>query len=102
MPSGCDIIQTVIGKSPGHQPASLEVHGHTAKIMASMDAIDVMKQQFIAAARKDFMPLVASGEIDSEDKVQKHFAGYAERAFRSPYQKITNGTGLKWPDCTET
>ncbi|MCZ4091725.1 hypothetical protein [Sinorhizobium psoraleae] len=33
-----DFIQTVvIGKTPGHQPASLQVHGSTANIMASME-----------------------------------------------------------------
>ena len=34
------LIQTVvIGKTPGHQPASLQVHGDIAHIMASMDVI---------------------------------------------------------------
>ena len=67
-----DLIQTVvIGKTPGHQPASLEVHGHIANIMASMDLIDVLQQQFIAAAQNELMARLASGEIDTEDKKQK-------------------------------
>lgn len=50
MPIVRDLIQTVvIGKTAGHQPASLQVHGDIANIMASMDVIDLMEQQFIAA-----------------------------------------------------
>ncbi|WP_173509327.1 hypothetical protein [Sinorhizobium psoraleae] len=38
MPIVRDFIQTVvIGKTPGHQPASLQVHGSIANIMASME-----------------------------------------------------------------
>jgi hypothetical protein len=32
----------VIGKTPGHQPASLQVHGSIANIMASMEVLDLM------------------------------------------------------------
>lgn len=40
MPIIRDLIQTVvIGKTPGHQPATLQVHGDIANIMASMDVI---------------------------------------------------------------
>jgi len=47
MPIVRDLIQTVvIGQTPGHQPASLQVHGSIANIMASMEAIDVLEQQF--------------------------------------------------------
>ncbi|PLK73166.1 hypothetical protein C0V73_04990 [Rhizobium sp. TH135] len=50
-----DLIQTVgIGNTPGHESASLEVHGDIASIMASMEVIDVM-QRFIAAAQNDMM-----------------------------------------------
>ncbi len=56
MPIVRDLIQTVvIGKTPCHQPASLQVHGDIAMIMASMDVIDVMRQQFLAAAGNDLM-----------------------------------------------
>jgi hypothetical protein len=67
MPIVRDLIQTVvIGKSPGHQPASLQVHGSIANIMASMEVLDLMEQQFIAAAQNDLMAKIASGEIDTE------------------------------------
>lgn len=72
-----DLIQTVgIGKTPGHEPASLEVHGDIASIMASMEVIDVM-QRFISAAPHDLMTRMASGEIDTEAKTQKLLAVYA-------------------------
>jgi accessory colonization factor AcfC len=62
MPIVRDLIQTVvIGKTPGHQPASLQVHGDIAHIMASMDVIDVLQQQFVAAAQNDLMARMASG-----------------------------------------
>lgn len=48
-----DLIQAVvIGKTPGHQPASLQVHGDIANIMASMEVLDLMEQQFLAVYRK--------------------------------------------------
>jgi hypothetical protein len=83
MPIVRDLIQTVvIGKTPGHQPTSLQVHGDIAHIMASMDVIDVLQQQFFTAAQNDLMTRMASGEIDTEDKKQKLLAGYAEELSR--------------------
>ena len=56
MPIVRDLIQkVVIGKTPGHQPASLQLHGSSANIMASMEVRDLVEQQFLAAARNDFM-----------------------------------------------
>ena len=52
MPIVRDLIQTVvIGKTLGHQPASLQVHGLIAAIFAQMDVMDLMEQQFVAAAQ---------------------------------------------------
>ena len=68
----------VIGKTPGHQPASLQVHGDIANIMASMEVLDLMEQQFIAAAGNDLMARIASGEIDTEQKQKKLLDAYAE------------------------
>jgi hypothetical protein len=69
MPIVRDLIQTVvIGKTPGHQPASLQVHGLIAAIFAQMDVMDLMEQQFVAAAQNDFVARIASGEIDTEQK----------------------------------
>jgi hypothetical protein len=62
MPIVRDLIQTVaIGNPPGHQPARLQVHGDIGHIMASMDVIDVLQQQFVAAAQNDLMARMASG-----------------------------------------
>ncbi len=83
MPIVRDLIQTVvIGKTPGHQPASLQVHGDIANIMASMDVIDIMQQQFVAAAQNDLMARIASGEIDTEHKKKKLLEAYAEELLR--------------------
>src|SRR3546814_10323227 len=79
MPIVRDLIQTVvIGKSPGHQPASLQVHGDIANIMASMDVMDLMQQQFVAAAQNDLLAGIASGEIDTAAERTKILEAYAE------------------------
>ena len=72
MPIVRDLIQTVvIDKTPGHQPATRHVHGDIANIMASMEVMDLMEQQFVAAAGNDLMARIASGEIDTEEKRKK-------------------------------
>ncbi|MBB3542200.1 MULTISPECIES: hypothetical protein [unclassified Rhizobium] len=62
---------TVIGKTPGHQPAGLQVHGSIANIMASMEVLDLMEQQFITAAQNDLMTRIASVELDTWQKRKK-------------------------------
>ncbi|WP_348627207.1 recombinase family protein [Rhizobium sp. TH135] len=83
MPIVRDLIQTVvIGKTPGHQPASLQVHGDIANIMASMDVIDVLQQQFFTAAQNDLMTRMTSGEIDTEAKKNKLIEAYMDEMSR--------------------
>lgn len=84
MPVVRDLIQTVvIGKTPGHQPASLQVHhSDIANIMASMDVIDVMQQQFVAAAQNDLMSRIVSGELDTAAKRRKLLGDFAEELER--------------------
>ncbi|MBU0557929.1 MAG: hypothetical protein KKF13_18390 [Alphaproteobacteria bacterium] len=47
-----------------------------------MDVLDVLQQQYFAAAQNDLMTRMASGEIDTEAKKQKLLAGYAEELSR--------------------
>ncbi|UHS64308.1 recombinase family protein [Agrobacterium vaccinii] len=83
MPIVRDLIQTVvIGKTPGHQRASLQVHGDIATIMASMEVLDLMEQQFLAAAGNDLMARIGSGEIDTEAKRKKLLDQYGEELER--------------------
>ena len=42
------IQKVVISKTPGHQPASLEVHGRTADIFAAMETVTILEKQFEA------------------------------------------------------
>jgi hypothetical protein len=35
-------------QTPGHQPASLEVHGRIASILAAMEAATILEKQFEA------------------------------------------------------
>ena len=46
--------------------------------MASMEVLDLMEQQFMAAASNDLMAQIASGEIDTEEKREQLLSRYAE------------------------
>jgi hypothetical protein len=74
-------MKEVIGKTPGHQPATLQVHGSIANIMASMEVLDLMGQQFLAAAQNDFMTRLASGELDTGAQEAKTPRGLRRGAF---------------------
>ncbi|NEJ31717.1 recombinase family protein [Rhizobium leguminosarum] len=90
MPIVRDLIQTVvIGKTPGHQPASLQVHGDIANIMASMEVLERLEQQFVAAAQNDLLAKIASGEIDTEAKKETLLDAYAEE-LKSKYHEWEN------------
>lgn len=104
MPMVRDLIQTVvIGKTPGHEPASLEVHGDIANIMASMDVSDVLQQRFITAAQNDLMARLASGEIDTEAKQNKLIEAYIDEMSRKlPEWKNLQVLLLRRPDCMES
>ncbi len=100
MPIVRDLIQkVVIGKTPGHQPATL--HGSIANIMASMEVLDLREQQFLAAAQNDFMARLASGELDTDAKKQKLLKAYAEELLRKYPDWKNSQVWLREPDCTE-
>ena len=47
MPLVRELVQkVVIGKTPGHQPATLQVHGLIASILAQMDVLTLLEQRF--------------------------------------------------------
>ena len=46
------IQKVVIGKAPGHQPATLEVHGRIASILAAMEAATLMEKLLDAYAEE--------------------------------------------------
>ncbi len=72
------IQKVVIGKTPGHQPASLEVHGRIASILAAMEAATIMEKQFEALQRHDYLEKLRAGELDTEQKQKKPLDAYAE------------------------
>ena len=53
------------------------------------DQLDVLEQQFLAAAQNDLMAKIASGEIDTGAKKQKLLEAYAEE-LRSKYPEWEN------------
>ncbi|NNU39175.1 hypothetical protein G9X64_22370 [Rhizobium sophorae] len=72
------IQKVVIGKTPGHQPASLEVHSRIASILAAMEAVAIMERQFESLNRHDYLGKLRAGEIDTEQKQKKLLDAYAE------------------------
>lgn len=56
MPLVRSVIQkVVISKTPGHQPARLEVHGHIAGVMAAMDAATAMEKPFQVEKHNEYL-----------------------------------------------
>ena len=64
--------------APGHQPATLQVHGMIASILAQMDVLDLMERRFVAEVHADFIERLEAGEIDTEQKQKKLLDAYAE------------------------
>lgn len=69
------IQKVVIGKTPGHQPASLEVHGRIASILAAIEAATILEKQFEALKQHDYLERLRAGEIDTEQKQKKLLRG---------------------------
>lgn len=60
--------KVVIGKTPGHQSASLDVRGRIASILAAMEAATILEK-------------LRAGEPDTEQK-QKSSSTHTRRSFR--------------------
>ncbi len=79
MPIVRQLVQkAVIGKTPGHQPASLQVRGLIASILAQMDVLDYMSSRFVSEIHEDFMERLEAGELDSEETKQTLIDIYLE------------------------
>lgn len=46
--------------------------------MASMEALDLMEQQFVAAAQNDFVARIATGQLGTDQKRKKQIFGIVE------------------------
>mgnify|MGYP007051651497 FL=1 len=58
----------VIGKTPGHQPASLEIHGRIVTIMAAMEVSTLLEKQLITLQRHHYLDAKEAGLLDTEAK----------------------------------
>jgi site-specific DNA recombinase len=66
--------------------------------MASMDVIDILQQQFFAAAQNDLMARMASGEFDTEAKKNKlieAYLGYTEAVADLFWMFLVAGAGFE-------
>lgn len=81
MPIVRSLVQkVVIGKTQGHQPATLEVHGLISSILAQMDVLDLMERRFVAEVHADFIEKLEAGEIETKEK-QKSSSTHMRRSF---------------------
>jgi hypothetical protein len=97
------IQKVVIGKTPGHQLATLQVHGLIASILAQMDVLTFMERRFIAEAHADFVERMEAGEIDSEAKKRMLLDAYAEELLeRYPEWENLRASLVAGPDGMET
>ncbi|WP_312358395.1 hypothetical protein [Agrobacterium sp.] len=89
------IQKVVIGKTPGHQPAALEVHGRIASILAAMEAATILEKQFEALKQHDYLEKLRAGELDTEQKQKKLLDAYAEQLSlkRLEWQKYSSLSG---------
>lgn len=75
------IQKAVISKPPGHQPASLEVHGQIASILVAMEEATILEKQFEALARHDYLQKRRAGELETEQK-EKSSSTLMQKSFR--------------------
>ena len=71
------IQKVVIGKTPGHQPATLQVHGRIASILAAMEATTILEERFRFTRTQDYLAKLDAGELDTEEKQKKLLDEYA-------------------------
>jgi DNA invertase Pin-like site-specific DNA recombinase len=66
------VQNVVIGKTPGHQPAELTVHGRIASILGAMEAATIVEQQFKYRKNAEFSEKIDAGILNTDQK-QKEF-----------------------------
>ena len=76
------IQKVVIGKTPGHQPASLQVHGLIGSILAQMDVLDYMERRFLAEVHEDFVDKLDAGLIETKNKQEALIDSYCEEILK--------------------
>ena len=75
---GLLVQKVVIGKTPGHQPAELEVHGRISSILAAMEASMIVERQFKHLKEAEYLEKIDSGELVSQEKRKEFLDAYAE------------------------
>jgi hypothetical protein len=76
------IRKVVIGKAPGHQPASLEIHGRIVTIMAAMEVSTLLEKQLITLQRHHYLDAKEAGLLGTEAKKKELLDAFAEELDR--------------------
>ncbi len=72
------IQKVVVGLRPGHEQASLQVHGQIASILAAMEATTIMEKQLITLHRHQYLEAEDAGLLDTEHKQKELLSAFAE------------------------
>jgi len=75
------IQKVVIGKTTGHQPASLEVHGRIASILAAMEAATITEKLFEALKRTTIWRRCVPANLRRKPKNKKNSSTLTQRSF---------------------
>ena len=95
------IQKVVIGKTRGHQPATLEVHGRIASILAAMEAATVLEKQFELVTRHDYLTRLRAGELETKQKQKQFKNAYAQelsikrREWKNIQVSVVAGAGFE-------
>ncbi|MDE1993072.1 MAG: hypothetical protein KGI75_11265 [Rhizobiaceae bacterium] len=74
----------VISKTPGHQPASVDLHGQIASILAAMEAATILEERFKLQKHHEYLARTETGELDKELKRKKAPRRLCGGAFYQP------------------
>lgn len=94
------IQKVVIAKIPGHQPATLEVHGRITSIPASMEASSVLEERLSVLNPHDDLVRQVTGDHAVEQK-EKSSSTLTRRSFPS-YERSRSRGAIAHPGNAKT
>jgi hypothetical protein len=72
------IQKVLVGHMPGHEPASLQVHGRIASILAAMEATTILEKQLKSIHWGWYLEAEDAGRLETEQKRQDLFKTMAD------------------------
>ena len=72
------IQKVIVGPRPSHKPATLQVHGRIASILAAMEASTILEKQLITLHQHQYLEAEDAGLLDTELKKNELLGAFAE------------------------